>query len=185
MFRTGRVRIIIFGLLALPFLLGGCSDGPQTAVNPDVRLTEDDITVGMSLSDFRRVFAEVRPDQSGRWELPATLYGLKGRWTYTFAGDSLSWYVFNAYVEDVSESPFERSLDATKQLVSRYTASLGSPQRVASNMPTFRDPAVAPHAGYSVLQAIWSTRQEKLTVEFYFMGPSERYTFLVTVQAHA
>ncbi len=177
-------RNAVLTLLILPFLgfLTGCFMDRGGEEQP-VQISETDISIGMSLADFKRLFPDAPVSSGSQWRREADFYGLAGEWVYTFGDGRLAWYVFNAYESEVTRDNFDRYLAATRQAIEAYSSRFGEPVEQQEGIEQFQDPSKTDHRGYRVLEARWNRQHGQLKIAFTFMGENLPYRFFMTIEA--
>lgn len=152
---------------------------------PAGRLPGADYYNGMHIRDFAAkepmLFPKGAPSVAGQFQREKELYGLKGKWTYTFKDDLLDWMIWDYYNQKISKAEFDTCLNATKKLIEDYTKKYGKP-KFKSKAAKYSHPKKNAHSGYSVIKAVWEEEKELITVEFYFMGGKAGYQYLVKAE---
>ena len=148
------------------------------------RIIDRNITVGMPYKVFKKQFsgASIKGKSDGQWSLKDNLYGLQGKWTYTFKKNSLEWYLFDYYSYDIDRKNFGKCLKAAKNIIKYYTSRFGKPLEIKNGNQKFIDPYKKRHWGYEVIKAVWKTDNEKFQVLFDFFGAKGGYFFLVKIE---
>ncbi|TFG64113.1 MAG: hypothetical protein E4H36_03875 [Spirochaetales bacterium] len=141
-----------------------------------------DIRVGMTSAEFSRTIENAAAD--GQVSKPQKLYGLSGAWTWDFREGRLDWYLWDAYVDEITENNFNLCLEAARRIIRDCTTRLGKPANEETGNLSFRDPFEDHHWGYPVLSAEWATPAVKLRAGFKFMGSKGEYHLLVSLEAH-
>ena len=78
-------------------MLAACGGQTKEQKTAKTGLTEGDIAVGMTFTDFKTIFPSVTLSPDGQWVRDSDIYGLDGKWIYSFSDNKLAWYVFNAF----------------------------------------------------------------------------------------
>ena len=174
-----RLAVLLLGVVTL---IGCKRDNDGTAQNIE-EITFSEIEPGISLESFKTVYPATKSNGDENVSVSGMYYGIEGEWLYSFSGQTLQWFVFTAYVDDIREEQFYRCKDATEKIISDYTEVFGEKPKLETGVQTFRDPLVQKHLGYTVLRATWTTASENVDVEFSFLGGErETYRFFVTVE---
>ena len=165
--------------LALASCAGSQNTPPTVAANSPLKAW-----VGMDLQDLRAVYPDIHPDPAmpDRYQRETREFNLNGTWTYSFTGNKLRWFIFNAYQGIVNKPNFNSCLVATEDMIESYQQILGQPVRVRAGIHDFNDPALKPHNGYLVQQVSWNSPLGTVKVDFSFLGENKVYQFLVSVQ---
>lgn len=178
--RQGEAALALVGVLAM--LLAACDGRHDAKAAAKKALTPDDIAIGMSLTDFRSIFPQVRLTPDGEWNRPDELFGLRGDWTYSFYHNRLAWYIFNSYQSQVDKTNFDLDLIAARTAIKVYTERLGEPLSVLDGILAFQDPAKG-YSGYPVTKATWRSKGETIRVDFSVIGTGgEQNQLLFTVE---
>lgn len=158
---------------------GSQDEAPIVAANSPLKTW-----VGMNLSELQKVYPDIQADPSisDRYQRHAQEFGLDGVWTYSFTGNKLKWFIFNAYQNTVNKANFNSYLSATEDMIKNYQLILGTPVRVRTGIHDFNDPSIKPHNGYLVQQDSWNSPLGNVKVDFSFLGENKYYQFLVSVQ---
>jgi len=173
------IGLLLVIALALASCTGTQKDAPSMAANSPLKSW-----IGMSFDELQKVYPDIKPEGSisDRYQRHAKEFGLDGTWTYSFTGNKLKWFIFNAYENTVSKSNFNSYLSATEDMIQNYQLILGTPVRVRSGIHDFNDPTIKPHNGYLVQQVSWNSQLGNVKVDFSFLGENKYYQFLVSVQ---
>ena len=140
------------------------------------------VNIGMDMYLFKMVYPKVIPlnaPNTGQWARTDSLYGLPGKWSYTFTDGKLEWCLWDIYIDSLNQTNFNKCLAATKALIKKYTKDYGKPLEYKIVDTTYRDPYKDHHWGYDVIYAKWKTDKIKFKIEFTFMGGKGEYHFLV------
>lgn len=174
---------VLLVVAACLLVLGGCAGSaakaPSIAADSPLKAW-----VGMGLADLKKLYPDLQADAEtpGRYVRGATEFNLPGKWTYSFTGDTLKWFIFNAYQNEVTKNNFNSYLTASTEMIDSYSQILGRPAKLRSGIGEFNDPAEKPHNGYLVQQASWNSNQGNVKVDFSFLGENHYYQFLVSIQ---
>ena len=174
------VAVLLTGFfLVLGACAGNQNSPPTVAANSPLKAW-----IGMDLKDLRAVYPDIKPDSAvaDRFQRETQEFGLNGTWTYSFTGNKLRWFIFNAYQGMVNKPNFNSCLVATEDMIESYRQILGQPVRVRTGIHDFNDPALKPHNGYLVEQVSWNSPLGLVKVDFSFLGENKYYQFLVSVQ---
>src|SRR5262249_38882630 len=79
--------------------------------------------IGMDLVRFQQIFPEQTfPELSiksadSQVGITALVHGLDGRWTYTFEGGKLKWSLFDRYIDEITQTNFDRCLSVIDAVI--------------------------------------------------------------------
>ena len=172
-------------LLSIIFLiLSGCSDNKDEINNQQIIISKSDIKPGLALDNFKNIYPDAKPDNAtGQWITNIEEEGISGNWIYTFTNEELSWFIFNGYIDEISEEVFYSCKNATEKLITKYTTQYGKPNKIEKGIQIFKDPLKENHWGYPVLGADWIKENYSIHISFSFIGGNkEPYRFLVTIE---
>lgn len=196
--KRDAIRVVLLGIMAL-FLVLGCDAGGHGIVlasaEPGVRAlvsrdvlsaneNSQGIRIGMSRDAVVGQFNAglVTEISSSIVEVDEHGSDLPGKWTFNFSEDKLTWFVFNASSNEITNDNFQQYLRMTQGLIDKYAQALGTPGRVTRGIQDFRDPANQKHQGYQVLHASWDNSGGRVVVNYSFIGEGNNYSFLVSLQ---
>ncbi len=176
--RSALIAAISFALLSCNPSEQEISQGYSSSSD-----AERGIRLGMSIDDFRALYPQARVNEGDQFIRQSREFGIPGRWVYSFHGDRLSWFMFNAHQTDVSADLFERTYQAANDFINKYSVLYGTPWREDQGHNEFINPAEKAHRGYKVKEAQWRIPDGRVVVDFSFLGEGGVYSLLLTVQA--
>jgi len=142
------------------------------------------IYLGISLDDFRKIYPEIVPAETADYltlKREDNIYGLSGKWVYSFKKNKLDWYKFEVYINEINQDNFNKCLIATQKIIEDYRSIYGEPIKYKEGKTEFIDPFKQMHHGYKVLSAVWKSGGEAFEVQFKFYGSKGEYYFIVSI----
>ena len=196
--KRDAIRVVLLGIIALVLVLGcdagghgivlaSAEPGVSALVSRNILATDESsqgIRIGMSREAVVGQFNTglVTEISSSIVEVAEHGPDFPGKWTFNFNEDKLTWFVFNASSNEISNDKFQQYLVMTQGLIDKYAQALGTPGRVTRGIQEFRDPASQKHQGYQVLHASWDHSGGRVVVNYSFIGEGNNYSFLVSLQ---
>jgi hypothetical protein len=155
---------------------------------------QDDLKVGMSMDEFRKVMPGILPDEvkyNNTINEKVDGYGLNGNWTYRFKNNQLVYANFLAqskrlgvgfsdYSKEKTTAEFQQFSKAMDLLIKDYLTFYGIPSSVDKNDPEFVDPETRSYS-YDIRKYIWTQGENSILVRFSFHGntpPDEKVEYI-------
>lgn len=176
----GLILVVLAGFF---FLLASCANNSRELSSRPAN-SPLKAWVGMSVDELKALYPDLTPiaDSKERFTRQSEEFGLSGTWQYSFTNHKLHWFIFNASQTTIDKPNFNACLAATSSIIDNYKEILGQPQSYRVGIPSFNDPAIKPHNGYEVEQAVWESNAGRIKVDFSFLGENRAYEFLVSLQ---
>lgn len=140
------------------------------------------VNLKMTTEKLHQVYPETVPvdaSPNGQYSRAEVFFDLNGDWVYNFKNGQLEWCIWDVYLDDITEKNFNLCLDATNNLISKYSKSYGPAIKTEEGNNQFRDPYIDHHWGYKVIDAYWESPRMKIHISFEFLGGKGEYKYLV------